>query len=69
VKHDPELFQQMGQRLNMAIKQLQNQSQRLMHLLGAQERKEQKKLKRFERHHRWLDLSNGLQASGRTWDV
>jgi hypothetical protein len=53
----------------MAIKQLQNQSQRLMHLLGAQERKEQKKLKRFERHHRWLDLSNGLQASGRTWDV
>jgi hypothetical protein len=65
-KHDPELFQQKGQRLNTAIKQLQSQLQHLTHLLGVQERREQKKLERFETHHQWLDLSNGLQASGRT---
>jgi beta-galactosidase beta subunit len=66
---DPELFQQKDQRLNMATTQLQIQLPHLMHWLVVQEKTEQKKQARFEKHRQLLDPSNEQQAAAKVENV
>jgi hypothetical protein len=66
-RRDPELFQQMDQRVNKATRQLQMQLQHLTHLLGALVKTKRKMPVRFEISHQLPGHSNELRAIVRVW--